>query len=241
MSNGSSEAAPQIKVATADQATAWIGGGWQIFKKAPGIWIAILLIYLVISYVVRFIPVVGSLTMSLFAPVFLFGWLQGAKDAQAGQELKIEHLFAGFKSPRMGSLVILGLLTLALALGLAMLGGLGVLGMFMGGGEHMRMESIGIGALLACLIMLFAALLIGAAVLFAAPLVGFSGMSPWPAVQLSFAAAIKNWLALLVWSLLALLVMIAGAIPFGLGLLIAIPVLAASYYLAYCDIFGASG
>lgn len=232
--------APQIKVATTDQAMAWISGGWGLFKKAPGMWIAMLVIYFIIAIVANFIPFVGSLALSLFAPVFTIGWLTGVMDVEAGKELTVGHLFAGFRSPRMGSLVILGLLSLAIGAGFALLAGLGVFGMFMGGGTVVQAESLGVGALLLALLVLVTIFLLAAAFLFATPLVGFNGVSPIEAVKLSFTATIKNWLPLLIWSLVALLLTIVGAIPLGLGLLVVFPILGASYYLMYRDVFGAA-
>jgi hypothetical protein len=223
-----------IHPATAEQAMAWIKGGWELFKKAPGIWIAIVIVYILIAIVVGLIPFIGSLAMSLFAPVFTLGWLQGARDLQAGQPLRLGHLFSGFQSPRMGSLVLLGLLSLAISLGFALIAALGAFGVVAGGGMD---SGPGIGALLLILLILLVILALVAAFLFATPLVGFAGLSPIDAVTLSFAATFRNWLPLLVWSLIALLLLIVGAIPFGLGLLIVGPMLSASYWLMCRDVF----
>jgi hypothetical protein len=187
-----------IRTVDAGQATAWIVEGWGLFKQAPGIWIALLLIYFVIAVVAGFIPVIGSLAMSLLAPVFSYGFLAGARDQQAGQGLKIEHLFAGFRSPQLGKLVMLGLLSLAVGVVLALLAGFGMAGAVMSGGE----SGAGLGAMLGSLIVLVLVLVLIAALFFATPLVGFAGMAPVEAVKLSFAATLQNWLPLLVWGLL---------------------------------------
>lgn len=236
MENVEGGSAPQIRVATTDQATAWIGGGWRIFKQAPGVWIAMLLVYFIISFIVGLIPVIGSLAMTLCVPVFTLGWMQGVKDVEAGNTLKVTQLFSGFQSPRMGNLVILGLLSLGIAIGIALIVGLGMFSMFWHDGQ-LAVDDIGVGALILAFVAMLLGLLLAAAFLFAAPLVGFDGMAPVAAVKLSFAAAFKNWLSLLIWSLLAMLLCIVGAIPFGLGLLVVIPLLANSYYLVYRDIF----
>ncbi len=216
-----------------DRATAWIGEGWELFKRAPGIWIALVVIYFVIALVVAgLIPVVGSLAFSLFAPTFTYGWLLGARELQAGHPLKIEHLFAGFKSPRLGSLVVLGVLSLVIGIALGLVAGFGMAGAVMGSGER--------GGGLVALVVLLIVLVLIAALFFATPLVGFSNVTPVEAIKLSFAATVKNWLPLLVWGLLALLLTIVGSIPFGLGLLVVVPVLLASYWCACRDILGVS-
>jgi uncharacterized membrane protein len=236
-SSGESEM-EQVGIRTVDtgRATAWISEGWGLFKQAPGIWIALLVIYFVIAVVAGYIPVIGSLALSLLAPVFSYGFLAGARDLQAGQALKIEHLFAGFKSPHLGNLIMLGLLSLAVGVVLALLAGFGMVGAVMTGGE----SAAGLGALLGSLIVLLLVLVLLAALFFATPLVGFAGMGPVDAVKMSFAATLQNWLPLLVWGLIALVLSVIGAIPFGLGLLIVAPLLLASYWCACRDILGVS-
>jgi uncharacterized membrane protein len=219
-----------------DRATAWIGEGWALFKRAPGIWIAILVIYLVIAVVVGFIPVIGSLAFSLFAPVFTYGFLAGARDLEAGQSLQIGHLFAGFSSPRFGSLIVLGVLSLIVGVGLAVVAVLGLGGAIVGAGE----SGGGLMAMLGSLIVLLIMLVLIAALFFATPLVGFAGTAPIEAVKLSFAATIRNWLPLLVWGLIALVLSLVGSIPFGLGLLIVVPLVTASYWCVCRDVLGVS-
>jgi hypothetical protein len=197
------------RTATAEQAMGWIKGGWELFVQAPGIWIAILVIYLLISFAFSVIPVVGSLALSLFAPVFTLGWLQGARDLQAGRALRITHLFHGFQSPRMGNLVLLGLLSLGIGIGFTLVAALGAFGVASGSETN---EGPGLGALLLILLILLAILALLAAFLFATPLVGFAGLSPLDAL-------------------------IVGLIPFGLGLLIVGPLLTASYWLMCRDVF----
>lgn len=230
-----------FKVATTEQAVSWISGGWELFKKTPGMWIAIFILYIVLISVLGMVPLVGSFATSLLGPVLIFGLMQGTKDLQSGGELKIDHLFSGFQHPRLSALVILGVLSLAITIAMVLVTALGIGGMVVAGGgfDVENMANIGVGAALGGLIFLFAMFFLFAAFLFAAPLVGFRGMQPVEAVKLSFAAAFANWLSLLIWSLLGMLIFLVGLIPLGLGLLVAGPVLIASYYFAYRDIFGA--
>lgn len=225
-----------IRSVGVDKATVWIGEGWGLFKRAPGIWIAMLVIYFVIAVVAGFIPVIGSLALSLFAPVFTYGFLAGARDLEAGQALKIEHLFAGFTSPRFGNLVVLGVLSLVVGVGLALVASFGLVGAIAGGGD----AAGGLMALLGSLVVLLIVLVLIAALFFATPLVGFRGTGPVDAVKLSFAATIRNWLPLLVWGLIALVLTLVGSIPFGLGLLVVVPLLTVSYWCVCRDILGVS-
>ena len=55
--------------ADAGRGWGWIAEGWQLFIKAPGVWIVILLIYLAISVVLSLIPLVGMIGHTLLNPV----------------------------------------------------------------------------------------------------------------------------------------------------------------------------
>ena len=67
--------------------------------------------------------------------------------------------------------------------------------------------------LLGLLAMLALAMLWGMALFFAAPLVALDGVAPVDSIKLSFGACLRNFVALLVWGLLALVLMIVASIP----------------------------
>ena len=66
----------------------WIVEGWQLFAKAPGVWIVILLIYLGISVVLSLIPFVGGMAYMLLSPVLAGGMLYGAAALARGKRWK---------------------------------------------------------------------------------------------------------------------------------------------------------
>jgi uncharacterized membrane protein len=73
---------------------------------------------------------------------------------------------------------------------------------------------------------------------FAPALVVLRQMRPLGAMKASFEGFQKNFWPMTVYSLLALVVLIVAAIPLGLGLLVALPVLFVSIYCSYQDIYG---
>ena len=75
------------------------------------------------------------------------------------------------------------------------------------------------------------------AYLFAPALVALNDLKAWESMKLSFRGCLKNILPFTVYGLIAILLMIIGTIPFGLGLLIVLPILTASIYAAYQDIY----
>ena len=41
----------------------WIADGWRMFMKAPGIWIAVVVVMMAIALAANFIPLVGPIAM----------------------------------------------------------------------------------------------------------------------------------------------------------------------------------
>jgi len=84
-------------------------------------------------------------------------------------------------------------------------------------------------------------LLLGApllmAIWFAPALVFFNGMAPLAAMQASMSASLKNWLVMLIFGLILLVLCFFAALPMGLGFLVLLPVLYGALYASYKDIF----
>ena len=236
--------APQGRVRDAGQGMAWLSAAWDLFKRAPGIWIALVVIYIVLAMVLSFIPMIGQLALTLLGPVFMGGILLGCKALGDGEELRIDHLFAGFKE-KLGPLVIVGALYLGglviigvLVFGLgAMLFGANALANLGSGAMGMNAGSAIISMLLLSCLVLLLALPLAMAMWFAPALVVFHDMQPVVAMRSSFFASLKNIMPMLIYGLILMVLAIVATIPFGLGWLILLPVLMASSYTAYRDIY----
>lgn len=234
--------------ADAGRGWGWLVEGWQLFARAPGIWIVILLIYLGISVVLSLIPFVGGLAYMLLSPVLAGGMLYGAAALARGETLEIGHVFRGFQDQeRMGPLVLLGLIGVA---GYVLM--ILVVVVFVGGGMMMgaMMDSTGAvvppgamgglfagAGLIVLLVILTILALMTMALFYGIPLVMLAGQNAWPAVQDSVAACWVNILPLLVFGLIYLVLAIVAAIPFGLGFLILGPVTVCAIYASYREVF----
>jgi len=219
----------------------WIVEGWNLFKRAPGIWIAIIVVFIVISIVLAFIPVLGSIASFVLTPVFTGGLMIGCRALHEGGELKVEHLFAGFRE-RFATLLTVGLLYLAATAAIALVAGLltGVkLFSLMGGGspDAGAVVSAALSVLLALLIMLALLVPVFMAIWFAPALVVFHEHGAIDALKASFEGCLKNIVPFLVQGAILLVASIVASIPFGLGWLVLGPVLVASIYTAYRDIY----
>ena len=77
--DASSRPSSTVAARTVDvgRGAAWWSEAWRLFAAAPGPWLLIVLILLVINVVLLVIPLVGHLAMQLLYPVFAAGLLLG--------------------------------------------------------------------------------------------------------------------------------------------------------------------
>jgi uncharacterized membrane protein len=217
----------------------WLKQGWQLFVKNPGIWIAIAVIMMVFFIVLNFIPFIGSLAANFLMPVFAGGILLGCKSLNEGGELRVDHLFAGFKQ-NTGNLIMVGvfyLIGMAAIMAITFLVGGGAA---LGGGMMGRGAGVGMalgGLLLAILIMLALMVPLAMAIWFAPALVVFHNVAPLEAMKSSFFACLKNLVPFLVYGVILFVLGVIAVIPFGLGMLVLMPVMIGSVYVSYVEIF----
>ncbi len=228
------------RAVSAGQGWTWIAEGFGLFKKAPGMWIALVIILFVILIVLAFIPLLGAVATFLLMPLFLAGLMLGCQALQGGGGLEVGHLFAGFKE-HTGNLIVLG----ALAIGgwiivmlpvIAIVGAGTIFGMLRG--DAAGAAAMGGSFVLAWLVAMALSIPIYMALWFAPALVVLRGLAPVAAVKESFVGCLKNVVPFLIYSIVLLVLGIVAAIPLGLGWLVLGPVVIASIYVSYRDIYG---
>lgn len=92
----------------------WVSLSWQMFRKAPGVLVAMMLLYFVLAILAGMIPVIGDLFMSLAFGLWMAGWAITMDKLHRGADVSVGDLFAGFSSPRAGSLFAIGAIYLGL-------------------------------------------------------------------------------------------------------------------------------
>ena len=217
----------------------WIAAGWELFKKQAGMWIALVLVAVVIFVVLAFIPFLGSIASIVLTPVFGAGVVIGCRAIEEGRPLEIGHLFAGFKEKlaplaTVGAIYLGAAIVIALVVGLAT--GTSIMGLAAGGGSAATFAAF-MAVLLAVLVMLALLLPVMMAVWFAAPLVVFHDKGAVDALKESFTGCLRNIMPFLVYGVVMLALSLVASIPLGLGWLVLGPVLAASLYTSYKDIY----
>lgn len=228
-----------VKSVAAGDGWAWIRGGYELFRQNPVIWIALFLIYLLIGMALSLVKGVGPIVLNLLAPVFMAGFMLGCQALESGEELEINHLFAGFKR-NTSQLITVGGIYLA---GIIVIVGLVFVTT---GGTMLAMtentlpameEAAGPGVLFAALVALALLFPLIMAYWFAPILVIFHNLKPVDAMKLSFSACLKNLWPFTVYGVISMVLLVLAAIPLGLGLLVMIPTMTASLYVSYRDIF----
>ncbi|MCX7141585.1 MAG: BPSS1780 family membrane protein [Proteobacteria bacterium] len=230
---------PQGRAVDAGRGWDWIVDAFALFRRQPGMWILAIILPGIALALLSGIPVLGSLANALLLPLLAAGYMRGCKDLDEGRTLELEHLLLGFKE-NTGNLVMVGVFnlvgwTIIIMAVVAVIGGGVFMGMMRGGalGAGMSIVSLLIAALLVAglLVPLYMA------TWFAPALIVLHNMAPVAALKASFFACLRNWVPFTVCSVVLLVFCVIAIIPVGLGYLVLIPVIIASVYTAYRDIF----
>lgn len=219
-------------------AWAWIVSGFYLFKANPAMWIILLVIYLAIMIPLSLLPGIGSVVSTLLAPVFAAGMMWGCQALTRNQDLEINHLFEGFKKNTaqlitVGGIYMVGLLVIAVFVVLAL--DKQTIELLVQGKDLSPEQADAM--LLPILIAMLFIMPILMAYWFAPILAGLHNLSAVDAMKLSFVACLTNMLPFLLYGLIFMVLLIIAIIPFGLGLVLVVPLMMTSLYTSYVDIF----
>ena len=221
----------------------WIRQGWTIFAAAPLMWVIAIVILFVAAIIVSVVPVVGSLAFQLLQAVFAGGLVLACRSLERGGQFELEHVFAGF-TRRFVPLLIVGALLLLggllILLVFATFVGFSILGAVLTGSTENVLAAVAAStATLALGGLVAAALMVPlmAAYWFAPALVMLHDMAPVAAMKASFVASFRNLVPFLLYGLVMFVAGVVAMIPFGLGMLVWVPLAITSTYAAYRAIF----
>jgi hypothetical protein len=222
----------------AGQGWAWIASAFGLFRKRAAAWIGITVVLFVLLFVLNLIPLIGAIANMLLMEVILGGLFLGCRALEADGEFGVGQLFAGF-SNQTGRLIVLGVLTvvgwIAIMVVVFFILGRSMMGLM--SGDPAAITAAGPTIAIGVLVALGLSVPLYMALWFAACLVVFEEVQPAQAMGQSFRACLKNIVPFLLYGIVFLVLFFIAAIPLGLGFLVVIPVLIASVYTSYRDIF----
>ena len=211
---------------------AWYDEAMRLFKRAPGTWAALAVITIAADVVLKAVPRVGSLLGEIVTPLIGCGlvYAAAATDRRAAPTLALA--FKAFRAPARSifAIIVSALVTFAAEafaawwIADANLLDTSSLAMVLQPAAITGIYTIGILASLPVMFVVFHAL--------------FEQTPPRDAFVASWNAFALNTLPLLVYAAASLVLLAFGLATFGLGLVLALPLWAASSYAAWKDIFG---
>ncbi|MFW6021046.1 MAG: BPSS1780 family membrane protein [Guyparkeria sp.] len=245
----------------------WIAGGWQLLKTRPGLVIGSVLLMYLLVLLVSFVPVVGMGAGYLIAPILGGGVivifariaeiLERAEEEPLAREQPIgfDLLFSQF-SGRAPWRPLLGLGGVTILVNLAILfllaafltaampeGGMAALNNPETTDSERVEELLPILTSSSALGIWFAVIVIYvlylSAMLFAIPRVVLAGAGLTAALAASFRAVWLNWLPMLIFGLIWLVLFMTIPLTAGLSAILLVPWAWAALYAAYVSIFPA--
>lgn len=232
----------EIRQVSAIHGWYWITQGFQMFRKAPMVWMLICFIPFLIAVTISLMmPMAGPVIFLLSAPIFLAGVMVACREQEQGRQIEVSHLFIGFKTHlaplvTVGIIFLLGLVTIY-SLFLSTGGG-DLIAMLEDGKRYDSSEigEISSGILSSFLMVIVLQIPLLMAVVFSPVLIILHNFSPLNAMKKSFLACIRNIIPFFVYNLiLNMLSVIVLLLPY-IGLVILSPVIFASIYVSYKEI-----
>lgn len=229
--------APEPNAVDVGRGLAWLTEGWNLFRQAPLVWIAICVLGTIAFMLLAFIPIVGQLATMLLSFLFAGGVMLGCRALDKGEDLIINHLLAGTQrhlAPLLtiGALYLVGIFLAVFVTGL--LTGGTLISLMQGGVQ----PGVAVASILMFLLVSSVILIpLGMAIWFAPALATLHDVAPVQAMTASFKGCLRNWLPFIVYGVVVFVLMVIASIPFMLGWFVLLPVLAGSVYAGYKDIF----
>lgn len=224
----------------------WIKEGWRLFKLAPIPWMGMTALVFMVIIGVGMIPWIGQYAIELLSPFLVAGYFSASRAAMNDEPVTFIHLGAGAQSGRdtllrigvaymIGSMLIFAVVNHLTGNDLRELLQQAQNPAALSPAEMNHLVSAALPAMLLGTLFLAPLLM---ATWFSPGLALFDAFPAGRALWWSLWACWVNWRPILYYSLvLGLLGAVALLIPFGLGLLVFLPLTLISTYVAYRMIF----
>ena len=236
------DASVQVAELRAGRGGGWFAEAFRLYRRKPFAWIGLCTGWILITLILLQVPAIGPALEGFLQPVFFASFAIAAFRQLAGEPILMGDLFSGFRR-NVRSLVQLGAIQMIAELAVAIPFWYFVMPsvpVAEGGGVDLqayiqslkgREWGIALGLLLLSIVK--------GAFLFAPQLIAFHDMAATQAIRWSVYAAIANIVPLAVYGASLIALMFLGAMTWGLGFLVVIPMMVISTFTAYREIFEA--
>ncbi|MGH8174055.1 MAG: BPSS1780 family membrane protein [Rhodanobacteraceae bacterium] len=227
----------------------WLTDSVRLILNNP---VAFLVMGLILG-VINFVPILGSLVITISGPAFFGGIAYAAREESEGRKAEISHLFRAFQEPgKIGPMLMLCLPAIvggAILLVLALVFGVGALisgGLSAANDSAFGWGALGGGVLILCVLALAIGFVIYALQFFAVPRVMLDGVEPFAAMKESLSACMANIGAFLLFGIVLIVAFIVLGIVLGLIPLLGwialgaggFAVVGCAQYIAWRQVFG---
>jgi hypothetical protein len=236
------DASIRVAELPAGRGARWLVESFALFRQKPMAWIGLCAGWLAITFGLLLLPLIGGVIANFLQPVFFASFAIVALRQLHGEKVLMGDLFLGFRR-NLKPLVNLGaVLLLAEIAVFAMMAALG-LPMAAAGDQPFTVNEY-VDALRGKEWILILGFLltvaVKGAVWFAPPLIALHDMSMTHAVRWSAYAFMANMGTMIVYGLALFMAFFFALIPWALGLVVVIPIMAISTYVGYREVFEAA-
>jgi hypothetical protein len=232
------DSSTRVAELSASRGVQWLAESFRMFRAQPAPWMALTAGWVSITFLLLVVPFLGGVVANFLQPAFFASFAIAGYKQSAGERIAMADLFSGFRR-QMRSQVNLGAVLLVSEIAIfAIMAAMGL--PVASDGEPFSMAEYvealqGKEWILACGFLL--TVIVKGALWFAPPLIAFHGMPTMHAIRWSVYAALANLGTMMVYGAILLLLFFAGVIPWGLGLVVVLPVMAISTFVGYREVF----
>jgi uncharacterized membrane protein len=223
----------------ASRGALWLAESFRMFRASPVPWLGMTAGWMSITFALVFVPFLGGVVANFLQPAFFAGFAIAGYKQSAGERIVVGDLFGGFRR-HMRSQVNLGAILLIAQI--AIFAFMAALGLPMSREDN---EPFTIAEYVEALqgkewilaVGFLLTVVVKGALWFAPPLIAFHGMPTLHAVRWSIYAALANIGPMIVYGAVLLGLFFLGAIPWALGLIVVLPMMAISTFVGYQEVF----
>jgi uncharacterized membrane protein len=220
-----------VRAVPAAHAWTWFAEAMRLWKRGPATFCAIACIVVLLGLVADPIPVVGLLVANVVSPLLATGLLFASLAADRGEPPRLRHMIAIFVAPAAAVLAVVAAALVIFAAEAVAAWTLAGVNLFVPLADA---SAVTVGTVIAIFAVGVAASLPVTFVPFAAL---FDGAGIADAFALSLHAFLRNVQPLALYALISFLLLLAGLVTMGVGLVLALPWIAAASYAAWKDVF----